>query len=118
VIAAETPLTPESAHVLQRLRASLERLSAADPRKPAEEDIGEPLTPLVGLSRAQISVALGDPHVCAPPFVGPDNLCPHERDWYYSFHRLPEGFKGGGPELVLEFDRNDRCVSAKVVFTQ
>ena len=38
-------------------------------------------------------------------------------DLFYSFYHLPQGWLGGGPELLLQF-QGERCVSAQWRFTQ
>jgi hypothetical protein len=44
--------------------------------------------------------------------------CVERSDWFYSFYHLPEGWVGGGPELLLHFDGSDFCTTADWRFTQ
>ena len=60
---------------------------------------------LVGMSRAAISSALGQPDVCPLPDKTP---CPFHGDVAYRFFRRA----GGGPNLVLTFDGHDACSNA------
>jgi hypothetical protein len=43
--------------------------------------------------------------------------CQTNDDWFYSFYHLPEGWLGGGPELLLGFD-GQVCKSAKWMITR
>jgi len=98
---------------LRNLRASLELVKKAPADKPFTAPCPD-VSALPGLNREQIKAGLGTPHLCGPdwaPFA-------HEGDWYYSFYKLPKTWVGGGPELVLQFGRDDICTSAKWVGTQ
>ncbi len=118
---------------LAALRAALDRTRSA----PADEH----LTPgpleasmLVGMTLDEIEQALSDPGRCrvAPQTICDPNTdpvecreemraqpapCQSETDVFYSFYHLPEGWVGGGPELLLRFE-GERCVSATWRFTQ
>jgi len=89
---------------------------------------------LVGMSRQDILAALGEPGQCrvAPQTICDPNVqpvrcreemraqpapCTSDSDLFYSFYHLPEGWLGGGPELLLHFE-GDRCVAADWRFTQ
>jgi len=39
-------------------------------------------------------------------------------DIYYSVGRLPDGWVGGVPNLVLGFDKDGKCSNVKVIHTQ
>ncbi len=113
------------------LRAHLDRArqsTSATPMQTGPVDASM----LVGMTRTSIELALGDPgrcrnapmtscsglpQQCVTRVVAQPAPCQTERDIFYSFYHLPEGWSGGGPELLLAFE-SDRCVSADWRFTQ
>ena len=58
------------------------------------------VAPLVGTTRQQVLLALGQPDNCAGLT---DGQCSTLSEWRYEFYRLPKGSRGGGPELQLRF---------------
>jgi hypothetical protein len=39
-------------------------------------------------------------------------ICETAANWGYSFYRLPEGWRGGGPELMIQFGPNEAVKAA------
>jgi hypothetical protein len=72
------------------------------------------LTPLNGITRADLLAALGPPTFCTLANVpkGPD-CSSHYNTW--SFYRLPASTLGGGPELSCELDQAQRCEGVRWV---
>jgi hypothetical protein len=112
--------TMDRTTLLKTLRQRLDRL----PQKPSApvNDGGDlPLEALAGATCAELRDALGTPHTCQgvgyhdaqgnPHPVAP---CESSTDWFYSFYRLPDGWVGGGPELLLQFD--DQCVCVRALW--
>jgi hypothetical protein len=107
--------SPTSAkQTLAKLRASLDLVKKADNNKPFTAPTYD-ASSLIGLSRSQISSALGAPNTCVSIMPAP---CQDKSDWFYSFYKLPKNYRGGGPELLLKFGKNDVCKSATWTFTQ
>ena len=118
---------------LAGLRAALDRARAARPNEhlttgPVDANV------LVGMNRGAIVRALGQPGRCQmalQTICDPDTRpvqcrqemraqpapCTSGTDLFYSFYHLPQGWLGGGPELLLQF-HGGRCVSAEWRFTQ
>jgi TonB family protein len=96
------------AETLKWLHAALSKVRAA--RAGSFGTIGwsdQDVSVLVGMSRAAIGSALGEPDVCPLPDKMP---CPFHGDVAYKFFRLRG--RGGGPNLVLTFDAHDSCSNA------
>ena len=67
---------------------------------------------LMGISRADLVVALGPPSFCVGVTEGgfPRGTdCPPHWNPEWSFYRLPAGRLGGGPELLCETTEDQRC---------
>jgi hypothetical protein len=100
----------ERANLLKMLKRCLAAMPKAVPQyKPRFESscAGIDVQPLVGVSRKQLVDALGPPDADkqiwkCPPFAP----CYHTDTVDYSFYVLPNGWKGGGPELWLSLDRH------------
>ena len=63
------------------------------------------LQPLVGLTLSRIERSLGPTQTCRRQTLDGREYwspCQTANGRYYSFYRLPAGWVGGGPELVLE----------------
>lgn len=73
--------------------------------------------PLVGMSRHDISTTLGTPRPCKGKGL-PSAPCESEGQGFYSLYRLPTGWVGGGPELLLTFDAKNVCTRAEIRHTQ
>ncbi len=130
-VAAE-PVEGPHLTLLAELKARLDRVRAAAP----DEHLTEaPINAdgLVGMERAVIVQALQAPHECAmddvtscsgttlrcrTERVATPAPCGEEDDVFYSFYHLPDTWVGGGPELRLRFDDDDRCASAMWFHTQ
>jgi len=121
------PLPPvgDPAAALRDMRAALDEIRAAAPD--AEATNSRPLRTevLVGMTRDAIRAALGAPSTCEEDVSfdqegrgHPVAPCEAHQDWFYSFYHLPETWVGGGPELLLQFDANDVCSSARWMHTQ
>lgn len=118
--------------VLVDLRERLERARASDADEPVTTGPAS-VEGLVGTHRGVIENALGAPSECE---MGTQTVCPggggpcvdEERavpapcegpdDVFYSFYHLPEGWVGGGPELLLRYDAAGRCTHAVWRFTE
>jgi hypothetical protein len=117
--------------LLSSLRQHLDRVALARARnerfdmqeaEPAMLDV----TSLVGVSRRLLLETLGPSRVdCRrtlseekPRQVRRIAPCRAEDDLAYSFYALPKDWVGGGPALLLEFDRGDTCVRARWFRTQ
>ena len=114
---ADPAKSPSTDGVLASLRGCLLALE-----KPSDEPIISPCarndaSTLVGASRQAIVRGLGHPNWC----TGVDELrfipwseqaCGTAAIWGYSFYRLPQSWKGGGPELALEFGPNGAVKAA------
>lgn len=77
---------------------------------------------LIDVSRDEIKAALGRPLGCGDRGSRPlleitdperGNACDREWRWYYNFYYLPLLSKGGGPVLIIEFGKDERCVRAE-----
>ncbi|MCX5842251.1 MAG: hypothetical protein NT022_00615 [Deltaproteobacteria bacterium] len=111
-VMSKTP--PSAKQALAKLRASLDLVKNADDDKPFTAPTYK-ASSLIGLSRSQISSALGEPNTCVSIMAAP---CQDKSDLFYSFYKLPKNYRGGGPELLLKFGKNDVCKSATWAFTQ
>ncbi len=102
-----TPLTPLAAttpdELLTELGLELKRIRALKTDQPLSSDLQPNVKALTNLNRTRIHSALGEPDACSER---KDGSCSNAREWRYLFHKLPTGWRGGGAELVLLFDRN------------
>jgi hypothetical protein len=110
---------------LRELRAALDDARSASDEDHLSTGGEQPLDMLVGMTRSAIRAALGSPNTCAEDaYTDADGQghpvapCVERSDWFYSFYHLPEGWVGGGPELLLHFDGSDFCTTADWRFTQ
>lgn len=102
---------------LADLRARLDRVRAAPSDANVREVSGSERTDvLIGMTRAQVRAALGEPQICEDDFFG--RGCRTRGDWFYSFYHLPRGSRGGGPDLLLRFDGSDTCIRAEWRFSR
>jgi len=63
---------------------------------------------IAGATREEVEIGLGEP----------DRGCPSCSPWTYLFYHLPAQSLGGGPELLLHFDRSGHVVHVDVSHTQ
>jgi hypothetical protein len=84
--------------------------------KPFEVSNLQDVSLLKDMSKTDIQTALGEPNLCDKP--ARPAPCINDTDWFYSYYYLPSGWNGGGPELLLEFDKDDKCRVARWVYTQ
>lgn len=129
----DQPRSDPRGRALAVLRAALDRARAA---RPEEHVTTGPVdaTVLVGMSRSAIVRALGTPGQCrvAPQTICDPNMrpvqcreemraqpapCTSGTDLFYSFYHLPQGWRGGGPELLLRF-QGERCIAAEWQLTE
>jgi len=128
----ETGTAPSTSAVLVDLRERLEQARSSDADEPVSTGPAS-VEGLVGTHRGVIENALGEPQECE---MGTQTVCPggggpcveEERatpapceqadDVFYSFYHLPEGWVGGGPELLLRYDDAGRCTHGVWRFTQ
>lgn len=89
---AEPPL-------LQALQQELDRLRTSVSMLPVRLSPVPDVSPLIGVKREQVVSRLGEPDSA-------------ETEEVYWFYRLPPGWLGGGPELVLRYAEDRRVVSA------
>ena len=111
--------------LLAELSARLDRVQIAGHDEQVSTGGGLALEPLLGTTQSQLRAALGAPHTCrkkqSTESDGNRSLaapCQTDDDWFYSFYHLPAGAVGGGPELLLQFDNEGNCVSARWVLTR
>lgn len=76
---------------------------------------------LVGTTRAEILSVLGDAtcgdwNKAEKRFVA--TPCAESARLTYGFYYLPDGYRGGGPEMFLGFDRSGICTSARWLWSQ
>ncbi len=113
--AAPAAEEPSASAVLADLRARLGRVRAAEPDAHVVEGPVEAAA-LVGAHRGVVERALGEPARCdADQAPAP---CEQPADVFYSFYHLPDGWVGGGPELLLRYDAAGSCTQAVWRFTQ
>jgi len=105
--------------LLSELASRLDQVQTAKPGDRVITGGDIDLGPLVGMTQAEIRTALGAPRACHEKEVTDDQgrqlpvaPCESADDWFYSFYHLPEGWLGGGPELLLRFD-GKVCKSAE-----
>ncbi|MBI5490253.1 MAG: hypothetical protein HY905_23155 [Deltaproteobacteria bacterium] len=110
---------------LRELRAALDDARTATSDQSLTTGGEQPLDVLVGMTRDGIRDALGEPSTCtdvvwfdAAGRGHPVAPCSSHADWFYSFYHLPEGWVGGGPELLLQFDADGSCTAAAWHYTQ
>jgi hypothetical protein len=109
VLIAATPLmalaattTPDA--LLAELSVELTRIRASKSDQPVSSELKPNVKLLTKLNRLRIQSVLGKPDTCSELR---DGSCSNAREWIYLFHKLPVGWRGGGAELVLFFDRNE-----------
>lgn len=114
----QRPKHDQQKELLSRLREGLEKLRATHSDQSVAIDVPDShdLSSLIGMTRNELHIALGEPHICRLPISYAP--CKNEGDWFYSFYDLPDGWVGGGPELFLTFDKEDKCKTAQWAFTQ
>ena len=99
-------LTENQKSLLHLLATEHQRLwSAPPPEKPEELRPLPPLEALTGIAAEQIRLALGEPNTPRPSQAS--------WQWCYHFHRLPKGWRGGGPSLYIRLDSEAKCAGAK-----
>ena len=110
---------------LRELRAALDDARSASSDQSLTTGGEQPLDALVGMTRDGIRDALGEPATCTEIVWFDDDgrghpvaPCTSHADWFYSFYHLPEGWVGGGPELLLQFDADGSCTTALWQYTQ
>ncbi|MBI5501541.1 MAG: hypothetical protein HY907_14945 [Deltaproteobacteria bacterium] len=110
---------------LRELRAALDDARSATSDQSLTTGGEQALDVLVGMTRDGIRDALGEPSTCTEVVWldgdgrgHPVAPCSSHADWFYSFYHLPEGWVGGGPELLLQFDAEGVCTAALWQYTQ
>ena len=101
--------------VMASLRQEHDRIRSANSTRPVGLSTTPDVSSLVGKRRSDILVGLGEPDACPAHDHGG---CAAVGEWLYLFYKLPAGWRGGGPELHLNFDAAQRCLRAEWVFTQ
>lgn len=82
------------------------------------------VTRLVGMSRQRLLDALGPPSFSCKQESRLGNPasrtapCRGDDDFVYSLYALPKNWRGGGPELLCEFDGGQSVVRARWFYTQ
>ena len=109
---------------LRELRAALDDARSATSDQVLTTGGEQPLDVLVGMTRDAVRDALGEPSTCVDDVSfdsggrgHPVAPCTSHTDWFYSFYHLPDGWVGGGPELLLRFE-GGLCIEALWRFTQ
>jgi len=117
--------------VLNWLRSRLQRVALAR-QKDERVDVSEAeptlvnVTVLVGIPRQRLLDVLGPPSFSCKPAISsrstkpapPPAPCRGDDDLAYSFYALPKNWRGGGPELLFEFDGGQSVVRARWFRTQ
>ena len=99
-------LTEEQNRLLLLLATELQRIwNGPPPDKPEKMWPRPPLEMLIGIEAEQIRLALGEPEIPRP---SQDSW-----QWCYHFHRLPKGWRGGGPSIYIRLDSDARCAGIK-----
>jgi hypothetical protein len=104
--------------VLPEMRTALDRIRRASPTDVIQGRSDWPTDVLVGRTRREIRKSLGEPESCLGPAGKKLAICDSTDDFLYSFFHIPEGEKGGGPVLLLHFDKKDKCRGAEWFRTQ
>jgi hypothetical protein len=94
--------------LLRQLATDLGSVRAASSEDHPEVSGPKDLRPLRGVSLADIRAALGRPD-CESAHGGP---CMEDADLVYEYFKLPEGWLGGGPNLLVWTDAAGRCRDA------
>jgi hypothetical protein len=119
VAGPQTVLSEDASRLLAALRQQLDEVAAASTlgqelRRGGDLD----LRSLVGLRRDTLRDGLGPPSInCRDkPAVNMTtgereriSPCQADEDLGYSFFTWPKGTAGGGPQLLLQFDREGLC---------
>ena len=99
--------TEEQESLLGLLATEYRRFrSTPPPSKPERLWPLPALEALAGISAEQIRRALGEPDEFG------SLLGDGPQEWCYSFHRLPIGWRGGGPSLHIQIDSDAKCAGA------
>jgi hypothetical protein len=104
----------DAAHkeLLQTLRQCLVQVSLQTSKEGFQSPcVNTDVSSLNGISRGQLTGALGPPQYCASANGGgfpKEHDCPLDQNPQWSFYHLPQGVFGGGPELVCESQPDDR----------
>lgn len=97
--------------LLFHLANELEGIRNSQPSEPLSLSPLPVLEALVTVSADLIRSQLGDPCDSTQVDRPPNTLV-------YLFHKLPSGWRGGGAELHITIDANDRCESATWRFSR
>jgi len=111
------PSAASRAETIDWLRTELAKVRQvpADQHYEAEGWRSRGVSSLVGMSRAAVGDALGEPDVCPPRDRSPCVF--GEGRVVYEFFRLG-GRIGGGPHLAMRFDRTGVCTHARWILTK
>jgi len=104
-----------SEELLQRLASQLSEIRASTS---TERVVLEPIVSvdaLRGIPRQTVLSAMGRPDNCIKV---KDAKCSALASWSYSFIHLPQGSRGGGPELILFFGIRGAIAEAKWQFSR
>ena len=97
--------------LLSHLATELDAIRNSQPTEPLSLSPLPDLAALVSVSADAIRSHLGDP--CDPTDM---NWSPNEL--VYLFHKLPQGWRGGGAELHITLDAKSCCDSATWKFSR
>jgi len=100
--------------VLAQLAENLSIVRAAS----GDEPVGaEPIDVevLLGVSRSVVADALGSPDNCEQLA---SEECSSKSQWLFGFYYLPPGWRGGGPELWLDFNSAGEVEKAEWHFSR
>jgi hypothetical protein len=88
--------------LLQSLRSQLSGIRASTSARRVALEVLPEVQSLTGMSRKQLFSSLGLPDNCAPKA---ESQCMALASWVYAFVYLPQGWRGGGPELNVVFNQ-------------
>jgi hypothetical protein len=102
--------------ILREIRARRDALDALGViSEPVDRGGDLDLSSLAGVSRAEVESALGADHACFDD--GAFGVCTATSEWVYPLHRLPDGWLGGGSNVVFTFE-GDTVRGARWLGTQ
>ena len=107
-------LAQPASDVLAQLSENLQTVRTASGPEPVGTQPID-VDALLGVSRDSIATALGVPDNCEDL---ESKECSGKEQWYFWFFYLPSGWRGGGPELWLDFNSDAEVVKAEWHFSR
>jgi hypothetical protein len=109
--------------LMTQLRRCLEEIPAVVDSPVTSPCGGRKVDILSGMQIDVLVNELGDPTWCRSAsglnyLHGSECKPSKQRQWAWSFYRLPENTVGGGPELICDLDSAGHCATVKWILTQ